>query len=266
MEIYAQGERWTLYRGDALQILPQVEPGTFDAVVADPPYSSGGFTRSDRNQTPGQKYAQSGSTTSALLPDYSGDNRDQLSWIWWSERWLALSLETTKPGGTVVVWCDWRQIASAITAVQMAGWVWRGVCPWVKPGARPQTGRMTQASEFIVWGSHGAMSAQGNGAYPAGYIKHPAEAHFSAAPFVEARYVSGEDREHMTQKPVPVMAWCLGMVPAGGVVLDPFAGSGSTGVACAEKGLRFVGIEREPAYCEIAARRLRDAYNQQRLF
>jgi DNA modification methylase len=71
--------------------------------------------------------------------------------------------------------------------------------------------------------------------------------------------------EHPTQKPVRLMEWCIGQIKAAGTVLDPFMGSGSTGVACMNLGLRFVGIERDPAYFAIARRRLEDAQRQSRL-
>lgn len=73
-------------------------------------------------------------------------------------------------------------------------------------------------------------------------------------------------REHPTQKPVPLMAQLLDiMVPAGGVVLDPFMGSGSTGVACGRLR-RFIGIERESKYFDIACRRIENAQRQSDLF
>jgi DNA modification methylase len=70
---------------------------------------------------------------------------------------------------------------------------------------------------------------------------------------------------HPTQKPLPLMDWCLGFVPCG-LTLDPFMGSGTTGVACANLGRSFIGIEREPAYFDIACRRIAKAYEQPRLF
>jgi site-specific DNA-methyltransferase (adenine-specific) len=71
-------------------------------------------------------------------------------------------------------------------------------------------------------------------------------------------------REHPTQKPVAVMAWSI--AKTSGTVLDPFMGSGTTGVACANLGRRFIGIEREPAYFSIACRRIEEAYRQPRIF
>jgi hypothetical protein len=69
------------------------------------------------------------------------------------------------------------------------------------------------------------------------------------------------DRVHPTEKPVNLMRWCVerAKVPPGGLVVDPYMGSGTTGVAALETGRRFIGIEREPAYLEIAARRLTQA-------
>ena len=74
----------------------------------------------------------------------------------------------------------------------------------------------------------------------------------------------GDGREHPTQKPVAVMEWCLQFVSGG--VLDPFMGSGTTGVACIKLGRKFIGIEIEPKYFDIACRRIEEAWKQPRLF
>ncbi len=74
-------------------------------------------------------------------------------------------------------------------------------------------------------------------------------------------------REHPTQKPIGLMEWCLGQLRApAGTILDPFMGSGTTGVACAKLGRKFIGIEIEPRYFDIACRRIEEAYRQPRLF
>lgn len=72
--------------------------------------------------------------------------------------------------------------------------------------------------------------------------------------------------DHPTQKPVGVMLWCLDQIPQAKSILDPFMGSGTTGVACAQLGRSFIGIEREPKYFEIACKRIEAAYAQGRLF
>ena len=73
-------------------------------------------------------------------------------------------------------------------------------------------------------------------------------------------------RTHPTQKPVRVMEWTLGFIPGSRLILDPFMGSGTTGVACANLGRKFIGIEIEPKYFDIACERIRAAYAQGRLF
>lgn len=79
----------------------------------------------------------------------------------------------------------------------------------------------------------------------------------------------GEQRsEHPTQKPVGVMRWCIeqAKVPAGGAILDPYMGSGSTGVAAVQMRHPFVGIEIEPRYFDIACRRIEEAQRQGDMF
>lgn len=73
-------------------------------------------------------------------------------------------------------------------------------------------------------------------------------------------------REHPTQKPLALMRWCIAKLPRAETILDPFMGSGTTGVAAVNLGRRFVGIEREPKYFDIACRRIEQAYRQPDLF
>ena len=74
-------------------------------------------------------------------------------------------------------------------------------------------------------------------------------------------------REHPTQKPLGVMKFCIGHLPTTTQnILDPFMGSGTTGVAAVQMGKRFIGIEREPKYFDIACRRIEDAQRQGDMF
>ena len=72
----------------------------------------------------------------------------------------------------------------------------------------------------------------------------------------------GEGHYHPTQKPVALIEWCLSFIPEGSTVLDPFMGSGTTGVACVQTGRNFIGIEIDPGYFEIAKRRIEEAQMQ----
>ena len=76
-----------------------------------------------------------------------------------------------------------------------------------------------------------------------------------------------EDRWHPTQKPLALLSWCIEKLPDNAhTILDPFMGSGTTGVACVKLGRKFIGIEIEPKYFDIACKRIRDAYAQPDFF
>jgi site-specific DNA-methyltransferase (adenine-specific) len=249
--LYASGNGWELHQGDSAEVVNTFDPFSFDALITDPPYSSGGFTRGDRSQDPATKYLRADSHNQITQAHFQGDNRDQRAFLLWCSLWLGRGLRVVRPGGIVGVWTDWRQLPTVTDAIQVGGWVWRGVGVWAKINARPQKGRFSAACEYLVWGSAGGMddAGQGNGICAPGHL------------FTENHVVDDvpRDRMHMTQKPDRACAWSLSLVPEGGRVLDLFAGSGSTGVAALRMGLRFVGVEAEPAYLEIAAARLREA-------
>lgn len=80
-----------------------------------------------------------------------------------------------------------------------------------------------------------------------------------------SQHAIANERVHPTQKPVSVMHWCLKRND-GETVLDPFMGSGTTGVACAQLGRKFIGIEIERKYFDIACERIDNAYRQARMF
>ena len=75
-----------------------------------------------------------------------------------------------------------------------------------------------------------------------------------------------EERYHPTQKPLEVMKWIIELCPKSDTILDPFMGSGTTGVAAIQMGRKFVGIERDPKYFEIACKRIKQAISQPQLF
>ena len=143
---------------------------------------------------------------------------------------------------------DWRQLPSTADALQMAGWVWRGVVVWDKTGAaRPMSGRFKQQAEFIVWGSKGAMSSD-----------RRCNTDNNIIPGVLRHRVDPNDKHHVTGKPTALMLDVARICEPGGTILDPFAGSGTTGVAAVELGYRFLGCEIQPEYASIARERMGD--------
>lgn len=215
-----------------------------DLLLTDPPYSSGGLMRSDRSADPNAKYTQSG--TRKVRLSFSGDNRDGRSWGYWASLWLAECLRILREGAYALVFCDWRQLPSATDAFQAGGFVWRGVVAWDKgEGARaPHTGYFRHQCEYVVWGTKGALEPAKHGGPWAGCQKVT---------------VKQDDKHHPTGKPTELMRQLVQCVPPGSVVLDPFAGSGSTLVAAYLEGRRGIGFETEDHYVNVANDRLRGA-------
>lgn len=234
---------WTIHKGDALTVLPTLDDPV-DAVICDPPYNSGGRTMTERTtRTARQKYLSEGGRHHGHdLGDFTGENRDQRSYLAWLSLVLAHCHRLTRPGGAALVFSDWRQLPTTTDALQAAGYTWRGIAVWHKPTARPQPGRLKQDCEFIVWGSNGAMTPGNNPIYLPG--------HFAGS------QPRGKQRRHITQKPIEVMQQLVRIVPEGGTVLDPFTGSATTGAAALTEGRAFVGIEHSAQYAQTARERL----------
>lgn len=252
--------------GDALALLRELPTASVDAIITDPPYSSGGMVRGDRMASTNVKYVNS--TTENRGVDFTGDNRDQRAYGYWSALWLGEALRVAKPGAVLCAFSDWRQLPATTDAVQAGGWVWRGIVPWHKPMHRPTLGRLTSACEYVVWGSAGGMDAEGRETVM-GFLRpetHPLDltdeqledllpGYFSESPPVKGR-------EHQTQKPVNVMRQLLRVVPRGGLILDPFSGSGTTGVAAALEGYSFLGFELHEHFAALARERIGAAFEQ----
>ena len=115
---YYADESVTLYHGEALAVLASLPTGSVDAVVADPPYSSGGMMRGDRAQATVAKYVTSQNTRRDELLNFSGDSRDQRSYAYWSALWLSEAHRVTAPGGVCLTFSDWRQLPATTDSIQ----------------------------------------------------------------------------------------------------------------------------------------------------
>lgn len=235
-------EPWQVRCGDSMDLLDELPPASVDLVLTDPPYSSGGMMRGDRTIGTRTKYVRS--DTAHTLSEFSGDNRDQRSYVTWCDLWMRKAMRAAKPGAIIAVWTDWRQLPATTDAIQVAGWVWRGVYVWGKRAPRPIPNRPQSACEFVVWGTNGARDV----------TQGPASEYVPG--WVEASSVPGAERRHMTEKPVDVLRPLARLAPVGGVILDPFTGSGSTGVAALAERRKFIGFELSAENVAIASARL----------
>ena len=218
-----------LYLGDCRDILPTL--GKVDHVFSDPPY--------------GVEETHSSHLSSVTLRDgaparkalgFEGITKEELAafaaqWVQIAERWVVFS-------------CEWKH-AHALPHLIRLG-IWR------KPDGAPQ---FTGDRPGMGWEAIAICHRDGKKRWNGGG-KHA----FWAIP-------KGVGDGHPTQKPVALLkAWISDFTDEGETILDPFMGSGTTGVAAAQMGRKFIGIEREPKYFEIACRRIEEAYAQGDMF
>lgn len=235
MQPYYEHNGVTIYHGDCFEVLPELSG--IGALITDPPYSSGGAYRGDRARGVVEKYVQTG--TIAYRPEFAGDTRDQRAFLMWASLWLNVARNVSDAGAIVACFTDWRQLPTLSDALQIGGWVWRGLAVWSKKFGRPTPGRFSNACEYVLYGSNGPWPARE--VYPPGIF--------------ECSTPSDAERQHIAQKPEAVMRWIMQVVPPGALVVDPFMGSGTTLRAAKDCGCRAIGIESDEAYCETAAKR-----------
>ena len=237
----------TIIHGDVLHTLRDFPDGMFGGIITDPPYASGSADQNARQQGTGAKYTSVKSGNP--LPDFEGDAKDQRSWTHWMAEWLTEARRVCKPGAPICLFIDWRQLPSMTDALQWAGWIWRGTLVWDKTNSRPQRGRFRQQAEFVVWGSNGHMPADRVAPVLPGVFRQSMPSHAK--------------RSHQTEKPLGVMQEMVHIVEPGGIILDPFAGSGTTILAAKNEGYSAVGIELSQHYAKIAAKRIEEADSEQ---
>lgn len=240
-----------IYRGDVLELAEELEDGTLDMLLTDPPYSSGGLYAGDRKSGTGRKYTDDDFNGANRFPDFAGDNMDGHSYLTFLRLVFSQFRPKVRPGGVAACFTDWRQLATVTDALQAAGFVYRGIVVWDKKNSRSTPGRFRNDCEYVVWGT--------NGPRPVSYTKPI----WHGPGCYQIPVVSTGRKHHQTEKPVALLDRLLEITPEGGTVCDPFMGSGSAGVAAANMGRQFIGGELAAEYFETARQRIREALEQQ---
>lgn len=224
----------TLYLGDCMDILPTLQK--VDAVITDPPYgeTTHANAKSNRGVGHGNKAIDFMSITAYQLSQVLELCGERCS------RWLVATME-------------WRHIAK-FDVNPPAGWEMVRFGVWVKTNPMPQISadRPAQGWEGIAYmhSTSGEKKRWNGGGQHGNYI----------GPVVT-------DGAHPTGKPVPLFCQFVdNFTERGNSILDPFMGSGTTGVAAIQLGRKFIGIEREPKYFDIACKRIERAVSQGSLF
>ncbi len=228
----------TLYHGDALEIIAALDVAV-DAVVTDPPYASGSRTEASK------------SSSGAMLRAGRFADRpidlDQMTTTGfvWMMRAVAQGCRPLLPdGGSFVSFIDWRQWPNLVGAIETANLRVQGMVVWDKGHFGLGNGFRSQ-HELILHASKGVPTIYDKGI--GNVLQFPRQAPV----------------DHPSPKPLRLMERLIEtVVPPGGLVLDPFAGSGTTLVAAKNTGRRAIGVEFDADYCRVAA----DALAQDLLF
>jgi DNA modification methylase len=230
----------TLYLGDCREIAPRLERPA--AVISDPPYAV---------SVAGSKSV--GPRGTRNLDFFTGDT-DWKGMVAAVVERLSLCMDLGPL--SFVAWCGHRQIGPLTEALEARGYstrllFWRKTCP---PPSAPGAGFCSAVEQAVYGYKPGRF--WGGGQYDANIFDCDG-----------LRHGQPDKTDHPTQKPLPLMRWNVQkIVPPGGAILDPYMGSGSTGVAAVQMRFPFVGIEIEPRYFDIACRRIEEAQRQGDMF
>lgn len=215
-----------LHRGDAFVLMPGC--GEVDCIITDPPYNAKTHKGARSAKSLGASQIDFDSLSDEQFVEFCGNAVAQ------ARRWVVLS-------------CAWQQAArlekSGLPLVRL------GI--WHKPNAAPQFSgdRPGMGYETLAMLHREGRKRWNGGGHHAVWV------------------CNIERGGHPTQKPLKLIAdWVAKFTEPGETVLDPFMGSGTTGIACILQGRKFIGIEKRPDYFEMACRRIADAHAQGALF
>lgn len=222
----------TIYHGDALDVLAGLELAV-DAVVTDPPYASG--TRQEAGKSSSGAMLRAGRFANRPL---DLDQMTTTGFVWLMR---AIAMQTRPmlvDGGSFLSFIDWRQWPNLVGALETANLRVQGMIVWDKEHFGMGNGFRSQ-HELICHASKGVPTIYDKGM--GNVLRHPRM----------------EPLDHPSPKPQRVMQQLIQVVsPVGGLVLDPFMGSGTTLRAAKALGRHAIGIEMDEGYCKVAVARL----------
>lgn len=242
--------RSALYQGDSLDLMAKIRPESIDCIWTDPPYflSNGGATNIG------------GKRVNVNKGDWDrsrGVEEDHTFHL----RWLSACWRVLRPAGTIWVTGTLHVYLSVGMAMRRLGFRILNDIIWEKPNPPPNLGTrcFTHSTEVVLWATKAPKGSKHKHTF--NYQQMKAENGGKQMKSVWRFPAAGRDEKrlgrHPTQKPVALIDRCLrASTNPGDVVLDPFAGTGTTGVASLMNGRRFLGIELDPSYVDIGARRL----------
>jgi site-specific DNA-methyltransferase (adenine-specific) len=232
-----------------MELLPALGAEKFDMIFADPPYflSNGGVT------------CQGGKRVSVHKGNWDQSRGPEANHAF-NRAWLAACQRALKPDGTLFVSGTHHVIYSVGFAMQQLGFKMLNTLTWVKPNPPPNLScrYFTHSTETILWAARDHKSRyvfnyqdmkQDNGGKQ---MK-------SVWSYTAPRKVEKQHGKHPTQKPLALLERVIrASTRPGDLVLDPFNGSGTTGIAALKHGRRYVGLELDAGYLDVTVARHRD--------
>jgi DNA modification methylase len=238
-------ESFQTYNGDAFKVIVEFETKGIkvDHIITDPP-----FNISQKNNL----HTMRGKRAGVDFGDWD--------WDFDLTGWIPEYANLLEPGGSMIVFNSFRNISYIADAMEQSGLVVKDILKWIKTNPMPRNidRRYVQDTEFAVW----AVKPKGKWVFNKRSDKKYERAEFHTA------VVAGKERtSHPTQKSIQLMTEIIEIhTNEGDIVMDPFMGSGTTGVAALGMNRKFIGVELSPEYYELANRRLSDEQNEIKLF
>lgn len=256
-EPYFKDGDFTLYNGDCIVLLKDFPDDSVDLIFADPPYtlSNGGFTCHSGRRAPVHKGEWD------ISSGIDNDFRFHLDWIGECRRIL-------RESGSIWISGTYHSIYSCGFALQKLGFhLLNDVC-WFKPNAPPNLSvrYFTASHETLIWARKNKDSrhtfnyrALKNGTWPEDELKKPDRQMRTVWSIPSPRHAEKRFGSHPTQKPCALLRRIiLACSHEQDLVLDPFTGSSTTGLAAFATGRKFIGIDREARYLDLSIARYRD--------
>ena len=252
---------YRLYNGDCFKILEDFPSETFDMIFADPPYmlSNGGIT------------CQNGKMVSVNKGKWDKSKGIEEDFEF-HKKWLALCKRLLKPNGTLWVSGTYHSIYTCGFAMLLLNYHILNDISWFKPNASPNLSckYFTASHESLIWARKNKnvkhyfnYEAMKNGDFTKDFIKKPNTQMRSVWAISTPQSQEKIFGKHPTQKPLALLERIIeASTQEGDLILDPFMGSGTTGVAAVKLNRRFVGIDVEKEYFELAEKRISDIFNK----
>jgi len=248
---------FVLYNADCLDILSQLPENSVDMIFADPPYflSGGTFT------------CQNGKMVSVKKADWDLGNGLKKDFEFHLE-WIKACKRVLKPQGTIWISGTYHSIYQCGFAIQLEGFHILNDVAWFKPNASPNLSCrfFTASHETLIWARKDRKakhafnySLMKNGDWPEDSIKKPNTQMRSVWAIGTPKNIEKKFGKHPTQKPEDLLKRIvLASTNKGDVVLDPFTGSSTTGIAAHLYGREFIGIDIEKKYLDLSIKRFKE--------